>query len=307
MNTQSLSREGEVLSSTEEARPARSRWRRLTGNSSFVLAAFLVCFVAVGLMAFGEVIAPSPATVPDPSAALQPPSWAHPFGTDRSGFDVFSRVLAAPRVNLGIAFIGTALALLIGAPLGLFAGFHAGRRSPSSIAAEGVMRAVDIIQAFPVFILALAFVAVVGPGAFNVVVAVIFVNVPIYLRLFRSETLSVRERGYIDAAKVAGVGEISIIRRHVLPNAMASALVQISVSIGMAIMLTAGLSFVGAGVRVPTPEWGSMISLGAPSIVTGHWWPSVFPGLAMAITVLSFGVAGQALGDWVDPRKRGPR
>jgi peptide/nickel transport system permease protein len=269
-----------------------------------VFGSFAVVAIVAILAVFGDAIAPHPTTTPDPAIALQAPSLAHPFGTDESGFDVFSRVLAAPRADLGIALGGTLLALVLGTPLGLLAGYYAGTRSARSIAGETVMRFADIIQSFPVFILALGLVAVAGPGALNVIVAVAFVNFPIYLRLFRAETLSIRERTYIDAARAGGIGDAQILRQHVLPNAMGPALVQVSVSIGMAVLLTAGLSFIGAGVRVPTPEWGSMISLGAPNIVTGQWWPSIFPGLAMGVTVLAFSIAGQAVAEMLDPRRR---
>lgn len=277
---------------------------RYARSRPLVLVSFAVVAIVVFLAIFGSTVAPYSPTTPDPSVSLQPPSLKHPFGTDQSGFDVFSRVLAAARQDLGIALGGTLLALLLGTPLGLLAGYHAGGRNVRAVAGETVMRIADIVQSFPVFILALGLVAVAGPGALNVIVAVAFVNFPIYLRLFRSETLSIRERTYIDAARAAGLSDARILRTHVLPNAMGPALVQVSVSIGMAILLTAGLSFIGAGVRVPTPEWGSMISIGAPNIVTGQWWPSIFPGLAMGITVLAFSIAGQAVAEMLDPRRR---
>jgi peptide/nickel transport system permease protein len=192
---------------------------------------------------------------------------------------------------------------LVGGVFGAMAGYYSGR-SVRNFIGQTVMRLADIIQAFPVFILALGLVAVVGPSAKTVAVAIAFVNLPIFLRLFRAEALSVRERAYVDAARAGGVSDRRILARHVVPNAIGPAFVQISTGMGFAILLTAGLSFVGAGVRAPTPEWGSMIAIGAPNIVTGQWWPALFPGIWMGITILSLGIVGQSLEMLTDPRRR---
>jgi peptide/nickel transport system permease protein len=270
----------------------------------FAGLAIFVVLVAIFLALFGSLIAPYSPTIPNPAVALQAPSFAHPFGTDESGFDIFSQSLAAPRTDLGIALGGTAIALLLGAPLGIIAGYNAGRLSVLSAGGETMMRVADIIQSFPVFILALGLVAVRGPSALNVIVAIAFVNFPIYLRLFRSETLSLRERAFVDAARASGLSDLRIARRHIFPNALGPASVQVSVSVGFAILLTAGLSFIGAGVRPPTPELGSMVSAGSTNIVTGQWWPSVFPGLVIGVIVLAFAVTGDALGVLLDPTRR---
>lgn len=256
------------------------------------------------LIGLGELVAPYASTRPDPTVILEPPSAAHPFGTDISGFDILSRILAAPRWDIGIALSGVGLALLGAAPLGIMAGFYGGERNLRSFSGEIVMRIADIIQAFPVFILALGLVAVLGPSAINVAIAVAFVNFPVFLRLLRSEALTIRERSYVDAARATGQRSSRIMLKYVGPNAMGPAVVQTSVSIGFAIILTAGLSFVGAGVRAPTPEWGSMIAIGAPSMVLGNWWPALFPGLIMGVTILAFAVVGQHLETVFDPRRR---
>lgn len=215
-----------------------------------------------------------------------PPHW---MGSDANGYDIFSRVIAAPRTDLKIALLANVLSLAIGVFLGLIAGYFRNR------ATELLMRISDVMQAFPVFISAMVLVALAGRSATNIVIALAFVYVPIYIRLTRAEVLSQTSRGFVEAARAMGNRELSIALRHVLPNSLTPALIQSSVTIGFAILLTAGLSFVGAGVRPPTPEWGLMISTGANQIVLGEWWPSVFPGLAISITVFGFAVLGNAL------------
>jgi peptide/nickel transport system permease protein len=253
---------------------------------------------------FAPVIAPYDPTQADPTATLQPPSSAHWMGTDISGMDIFSRVVYSARIDLIIAVTGALASVALGAPFGLIAGHFSGAKGFWGGFSEFIMRAADVSQAFPVFVLALALVAALGESARNVVIAIAFVNAPVYLRLLRAQALSLRERRFIDAARVAGSSELRLIFRHVLPNSMSPAIVQLSVNIGWGVLLTAGLSFVGAGVRVPTPEWGSMIAIGAPNMITGQWWPALFPGLAIAITVLGFALIGDSLELMMDPVRR---
>jgi len=166
------------------------------------------------------------------------------------------------------------------------------------------MRAADVLQAFPVFVFAIALVASLGQSVFAVVSAIAFVNIPIYLRLMRSQVLTIRGMRYVEAAQIAGLSDFYTITRHVIPNAMAPVLAQVSVNIGWSILLTAALSFIGAGVRPPTPEWGSMIAMGFQNLVTGQWWPSLYPGLALAITVFGFALVGSSIEVLADPMKR---
>lgn len=232
------------------------------------------------------------------SDTLEPPSWRHWFGTDRSGMDVFTRVLWAPRIDLGIAVAAVALSVGIGVPAGLVAGYHRG------LLAGALSRFSDVVQAFPVFVLAMAFMAVTGANVRNVVWVLGFISVPVYLKLVRSEVLSLREREFVEAARSIGTGNAGILFRELLPNAVAPCVVQLSVNVGWNILLTAGLSFIGAGVPVPEPEWGIMVAIGAEDLVTGNWWPSVFPGMAMGLTVLGFALVGEFLGQVLDPLKR---
>lgn len=215
-----------------------------------------------------------------------PPHW---MGTDVSGYDIFSRVIAAPRTDLIIALLANGLSLVIGVFLGLIAGYF------RNFATELLMRVSDVMQSFPVFISAMVLVTLAGRSTGNIIIALAFVYIPIYIRLTRAEVLSQKSRGFIEAARAMGNTELAIALRHVLPNSLTPALIQSSVTIGFAILLTAGLSFVGAGVRPPTPEWGLMISTGANTIILGEWWPSVFPGIAISLTVFGFAVLGNAM------------
>jgi len=290
--------------------PPRPRARRRRAAARYFrahkLTAFWVALAGVfAVLAFvGPLLAPHDPEVPDPSLSLTGPSLSHPFGVDASGFDIFSQTLAAPRTDLGIAIAGTLIALVLGLVLGTLAGYYQGTRSVQGVLGESLMRVADIVQAFPIFILALGLVAMRGPGATNVIVALALVNFPLFLRLIRSETLALRERAFVDAARAAGLGDLRIVLRHLLPNALAPAAVLVSVNIGFGMLLTAGLSFIGAGVRPPTPELGAMVSAGASTILTGQWWPAVFPGIVIALIVLSFAFVGKAAEALLDPRSR---
>lgn len=240
----------------------------------------------------------------DPTAFLQPPSFAHPMGTDAAGLDVFSRVLHAPRVDLAIALAATLWAASIGGALGAACGLWEGRRGWRRLAAGLIGRAADVLQAFPVFFLALALVAVRGQGVDAIVLAIGTVNIPLFLRLMRSEARRIGAMPYMEAARIAGASDWRLLTRHVAPNAAAPLLAQASVTTASAVLIAAGLSFLGAGVRAPTPEWGSMIAMGFQNIVTGQWWPSIFPGLALALTVFALGRVGASILAVADPRAR---
>ncbi len=235
----------------------------------------------------------------NPGDFLQPPSARHLFGTDASGLDIYARVIYAPRVDMVIAVAGVFLAFLIGCPLGVLVGYY-----PSSFGSTMVMRAMDFVQSLPVFIMAMALVAALGQNITNVIYVLMLFNAPVFVRLMRSEALSLREIEYIEAARCVGNSNLRIVLRHLLPNSLAPALIQFSVSVGAAVLLTAGLSFIGAGVRVPTPEWGLMIASGAQYMITGHWWIALFPGIAMSLAVLGFALVGDSLREVLDPTRR---
>jgi peptide/nickel transport system permease protein len=285
-----------------------------SGKLSFFLAVlrarpqFALGYGIVGLIillaVFAPLIAPFDPEQANPAAFLTPPSWPYIMGTDATGLDIFSRVIYAPRIDLAIALAGTLVSAVVGSILGAAAGYYETKRGLGTFFSGFIMRSSDVIQAFPVFVFAIAVVAVLGQSLHSIVLAVAFVNAPIYLRLMRSQVLSVRRLRYVEAAYIAGTSDLRILARHVIPNSIAPVLAQLSVNIGWAILLTSALSFIGAGVEAPTPEWGSMIAMGYQNIITGHWWPSIFPGLALAITIFGFSLIGSSVEVLADPVRR---
>ena len=265
----------------------------------------LLIIIAWGLIALlAPFISPYPPIEPHPYKTLQPPSGEFFLGTDKDGFDILSRLLWAPRIDLGIAVTSTALSFFLGVPIGAMSGYFGGRGGLFSVASDVVMRAVDVSRAFPVFVFALVIVVTLGASITNVVLALTFANAPVFIWLTRSEVLSVREKPFVDAARCSSNSELRIAFRHVMPNSLASPLTQLSIVLGFSILLTAGLSFVGAGVRVPTPEWGLMIAQGAPTMISGKWWTALFPGLALGSAVFGFALVGDGLRVYLDPKQR---
>jgi peptide/nickel transport system permease protein len=261
-------------------------WARLRTNK--VTLAGLVIVLTVALLALlAPLIAPYGATEGQAGPPLSGPSWSHPFGTDAIGFDIFSRVLFAARLDLVIAFGAVGIALVVGSLLGALAGYM-GR-----VADEVIMRLLDMLSAFPSFVLAMGVVAALGPSLTNLIAAIALINVPVYARLLRSRVLS-------------GVGgsRLRILFVHVLPNSVSPIFVQSTLQAGWAILEAAGLSFIGLGVRVPTAEWGVMINMGLQFVVSGEWWVAFFPGMAIAITVMGFNLIGDGLQDILDPRRK---
>ncbi|WP_445504273.1 ABC transporter permease [Microvirga sp. G4-2] len=269
----------------------------------FAVGYIIVVVVTIAAI-FAPLIAPYSPIEADPTQFLQPPSWSHLFGTDAVGMDIFSRAIYAPRIDLTIAVLGTLISAVLGTAIGALVGFYSVGKGVRVWLSFAVMRAADVLQAFPVFVFAIALVAALGQSIQTVVIAIAFVNAPIYLRLMRSQVLSIRSMRYVEAAQVAGMSDVQTIFRHIVPNAIAPILAQLSVNVGWGILLTAALSFIGAGVRAPTPEWGSMIAMGFQNVVTGQWWPSVFPGLMLAITVFGFSLVGSSVEVLADPTKR---
>jgi peptide/nickel transport system permease protein len=258
-------------------------------GTALVLVLVLVALLAPLLSSYSPLAA-------DPTQVLKAPTVRHWFGTDKSGMDVYTRVLYAARLDLAIAAAGTLLALALGVPFGLLAGFYRG------YAVEGLMRLTELVQSFPLVLMAMAFVTLTGQREINIVLAIAILNAPIFLRLIRASVLSIRGRTFVEAAICAGNPDARLLVRHILPNVIGGSLAQASVTIGWAILLTAGLSFVAIGVRVPTPEWGSMVSVGAPNMTTGEWWVALFPGLAIGVAVLGFNLLGDGLQDLLEVR-----
>ncbi len=282
---------------TQAGGRVRLAWGRLRSNRVTLAGAVIVALVMV-VAILAPVIAPYPALVGNPAAVLQPPSLAHPFGTDQTGFDIFSRVLYAARLDLTIAVGAVAIAFSAGALFGALAGYVG--RLPDEL----IMRVMDMLSAFPDFVLAMGVVAALGPSLINLIFAIALVNLPIYARLLRSRVLSVRELQYVTAARAIGNPRWRILLVHILPNSIAPLFVQSTLQAGYAILTAAGLSFIGLGIKVPDAEWGVMINMGIRYIVSGQWWITFFPGAAIAITIMGFNLIGDGLQDLLDPRRR---
>jgi len=261
------------------------------------LVGSLVLLVMVAAAVLGPLIAPYGINQTDVVHALQAPSAAHWFGTDDLGRDVFSRVLVAAQVSLRVALISVAIALVVGVTLGIVSGYAGGW-------ADGIlMRIVDVLFAFPMLILALAIVAVLGPGANTATIAIGIVYVPIFARVARASTLSVRTEPYVRASQTMGTGHLRILWKHVLPNISGPIIVQTSLSLAFAILSEAALSFLGLGVQPPQPSWGGML-FEAQSFLGTAWWLAVFPGVAIFLTVLACNLVGDGLRDILDPQQR---
>ena len=257
------------------------------------------CFsVFVVVAALGPAIVPYSPLASDTAQALTAPSLAHWFGTDQLGRDIFSRVVVATRLDLGMAIVAVALAFSGGTLLGLTAGYCGGW--PDRI----IGRAVDTIMAFPLFVLAMGIVAALGNSVANIVYATAIINLPIYARLTRAEANIRRNAGFIEAARLCGNGEARIVLTQLLPNILPLMMVQVSLTLGYAILNAAGLSFIGLGVRPPTAEWGIMVAEGASNIISGEWWVALFPGLVLMAAVFCFNLMGDGLRDIVDPLRR---
>lgn len=225
--------------------------------------------------------------MPGAGPPLRPPSAAHWFGTDRFGFDLFSRTLAAGSRDIPLAISGTLVSALAGVPLGLLA-VTRGR------AGELLMRGLDAFQAFPLVVLAVAVVALTGNRLENVVLAIAIINVPRFMRLVRAQGLSIREARFIEAAQTYGASWLRILLRHVLPNVYGVVIAQCSLTAAHSIVVIAALSFLGIGISPPAAAWGSMIQAGAQNMATGQWWVVLFPGLAVLVTVASLNAIAEA-------------
>ena len=231
----------------------------------------------------------------DVAASLQPPAPGHPFGTDQSGRDVFARVLYGARFSLAIGFGATIAALIVGVVIGAIAG------STNRIGDSVLSRAIEVVMAFPEFLLALLVIALIGPGQWSLAIAVAIAVVPAYARVARVQTLQVVRSGYVEAARTLGVGAGVTLLRHVIPNTLGPLLVMATIGVGTAITAAAGLSFLGLGPQPPTPEWGLILSEGRNFLATA-WWIAVFPGLFITATVVSTSVAGRYLQARVEGR-----
>jgi peptide/nickel transport system permease protein len=278
------------------ARKPRSNWARARQNRNLMLGLSLFLLLVLVALA-APLLAPFDPYALDYQNALQSPSWAHPFGTDNLGRDVFSRVLYGARIDLRVGIISVISPFIIGLTLGMLAGYYGGWIDTI------VMRLVDVVQAFPFLILVIAIVAVRGPGLQNMFIAVALVAWIIYARLVRGEILVEKNKEYVQAARALGSSDWRIMRRHLLPNVITTSVVYAMADIALYILLAAALSFLGLGEKPPAPEWGVMITEGRQFITTA-WWLSALPGLAIVLTGIILSLIGDGLADFLRPERR---
>lgn len=270
-------------------------WYTITRNRLAIVGAGLVLVVLIaGLLA--PLIAPYDpiAITPD---ALAAPSKAHLFGTDDLGRDILSRVLYGARISPLVGLLAVAISALVGVAMGLIAGYGGGP------ADNVLMRLVDILLSFPGIVLAIGVVAILGPGLDHALVAVGIAGIPTFARVVRGSVLVEKEKEYVEAARLLGVSTPRLLLLHILPNVLAPVLVLSTLSVATAILAAAGLSFIGLGAQLPTPEWGAMLSQGRNYLAV-QWWVAAFPGAAIAVTVLGVNLLGDGVRDVLDPRLR---
>lgn len=282
---------------TTTAEPARvASWRLLLRNPVTVVSAVVLAVVVV-VAATASWIAPFDVNDVDVPNALQPPSGTHWLGTDELGRDVLSRVVLATQASMRVAVVSVAFAVVLGVTIGIIAGYRGGWVDTV------FMRVVDVMFAFPVLLLALAVVAILGPGVTTTMLAIGIVYTPIFARVARASTLSVRVEPFVQVSRSIGASDPYILGRHVLPNIAGPLIVQTSLSLAFAILSEAALSFLGLGIQPPQPSLGRMI-FDSQGFVTLAWWMAVFPGAAIFVIVLAFNLIGDGLRDVLDPKQR---
>lgn len=280
-----------------EETTARSMWlitlqRLRRSKTAMVGLAIVVLLLLVAALA--SLIAPYSPTQTGP-VSISPPTWDNLMGTDLLGRDVFSRVIHGSRVSVYVGVVSIIASLLIGIPLGTIAGFYGGRID------NLIMRLMDVMLAFPIFLLAIVLMVILEPSTMNVVLALAIVRIPILARIVRGSVLSVKENEYIEAVKALSLSQVRVLSRHVLPNCLAPIIVTSTLNIGNAIILEASLSFLGLGTQPPTPTWGWDLKQNL-TLIEINPWITIFPGLAILVTVLAFNLLGDGLRDALDPR-----
>lgn len=273
-------------------------WRRLIANQLAKVGLGIIVFFALTAILIPLFVPYDARTDSNLPLKLKPPTWQHPFGTDNLGRDILNRIAHGAWMSLGVGTGAVSIAVVIGTLLGLISGFM-GRWVDLTL-----MFCMDILLAFPGIILAIAIVAVRGPGLGNTLVAISVVSIPVYARIARSVVLGLKQQDYVLAARAVGTPPLSILFRHIFPNGLSAITVQTTLGIATAILEAAALGFLGLGARPPQPEWGMMLADGYKYLTSGAWWVLLFPGLAIMLTVLGFNLVGDGLRDALDPRLR---
>jgi peptide/nickel transport system permease protein len=284
-----------MTTTTEESTRVAS-WRLLLRNPVTVTSAVVLAVVVIVALT-ANWLAPFGVNDVDVPSALQAPSGTHWFGTDELGRDVLSRVLVAIGASLRVAVVSVAFAVVVGVAIGIVAGYRGGWIDTI------FMRIVDVMFAFPVLLLALAVVAILGPGVTTTILAIGIVYTPIFARVARASTLSVRVEPFVQVSRAMGTGDLYILGRHIIPNIAGPLVVQTSLSLAFAILSEAALSFLGLGIQPPEPSLGRMI-FDSQGFVTLAWWMAVFPGAAIFVIVLASNLVGDGLRDVLDPKQR---
>jgi len=265
-------------------------WRKRTA-----LAGLGIIIMLIMIAVFADVLAPYDPTATGSGVPMSPPSAQHPLGTDMLGRDMLSRIIYGSRVALYVGVFSLVPAIVVGIPLGVIAGFYGGAVD------NVIMRLMDIILAFPIFLLAMVIMVVLEPSTFNVVIALGIVRIPIYARIVRGSVLSIKALTYVEAAKALAVRDVRLLWRHILPNCMAPILVTSTLSVGVSIIAEASLSFLGLGTQPPTPSWGWDLKANL-MVLEINPWVCIVPGIAIFLTVLAFNLFGDGLRDALDPR-----
>lgn len=269
-------------------------WKRLKRNKLALVGLFIIVLLFI-MAIFAKVIAPYDYAKQNLQSTFQFPSAKHLLGTDEFGRDIFSRIVYGSRISLEVGFIAVSISIVIGGVLGAVAGYYG--KTIDNI----IMRAMDILLAIPQILLAISIVAALGPGLVNLMVAVGISSIPGYARIVRASVLSIKDQEFVEAAKATGSGDMRIIFKHIIPNCLAPIIVQATLGVAVAILTAAGLSFIGLGIQPPTPEWGAMLS-GGREYIRDYWYITLFPGLAIVITIFALNVLGDGLRDALDPR-----
>ena len=270
-------------------------WRRMKKNRAAMIG-LVILLIILFLAVFAEQIKPYETAVSqNVRERLQTPTWAHPFGTDGYGRDLLARCIHGGRVSLSIGFTSAGISLVLGLILGSTAGYYGGKID------SVIMRCIDVVAAIPSILMALAVVAALGSSRLNLILAVSFARTPAVIRVVRTSVLSVGDHEYVEAARAGGTGDIRIIAKSILPNAMGPIMVQATMSVAQNILSAATLSFLGLGINPPTPEWGAIISESKEFMRTAYYL-MVFPGLMIILSTLSLNLVGDGLRDALDPR-----
>lgn len=277
----------ETVIGTIPARSQRRSGRGFAQNKAGIFSAVVLAGLMI-LAVVGPFFMPYDPLVMDPTNSFAPPSAAHPFGTDEFGRDIMSRIIYGARISVGTAFLVVTIASLLGIPIGLIAGYFGG-----TIDAV-LMRLIDAILAFPAILLAMTFIAVLGQGITNGVIAVTIVSIPAFARLIRVGTMQQKALEYVEAARCIGCTHARIMQRSILPNTLPAILPQIAINAGLAVLLEASLSFLGLGVKPPTPSWGQMLNAGRIYLYSSPWY-GIFPGIFLSVLILSLNILADSL------------